>query len=50
MKRLARQGLEGTLQAGLKLEEDLVSAALLSDDVSEGLAAFEARRAPVFKS
>ncbi len=49
MKRLARQGLEGTLQAGLKLEEDLVSAALLGDDVSEGLAAFEARRAPEFR-
>ena len=50
MKQLARQGLEGSLEAGLKLEEGLVSHALLDDDVSEGLAAFEARRTPVFKS
>ena len=50
MKRLARQGMEGSSEVGLKLEEDLASAALLDDDVSEGLAAFEARRTPVFKS
>ena len=50
MKRLARQGMEGSSEAGLQLEEDLASAALLDDDVSEGLAAFEARRTPVFKS
>ena len=48
MKRLARQGLEGSLTAGLMLEEETVSAALLGADVSEGLAAFEARRAPQF--
>lgn len=50
MKRLAREGLEGSLADGLKLEQDIVTGALLSDDVSEGLAAFEGRRAPVFKS
>lgn len=50
MKRLARQGMEGALEVGLQLEENLASAALLDDDVSEGLAAFEARRTPVFKS
>jgi enoyl-CoA hydratase len=50
MKRLARQGMEGSSQVGLQLEEDLASAALLDDDVSEGLAAFEARRTPVFKA
>ncbi len=50
MKRLARQGLEGSSEVGLQLEEDLASAALLDDDVSEGLAAFEARRTPVFKA
>lgn len=49
MKRLARQGMEGSLEVGLQLEEDLASAALMDDDVSEGLAAFEARRTPVFK-
>ena len=50
MKRLARQGMESSSEVGLQLEEDLASAALLDDDVSEGLAAFEARRTPVFKS
>ena len=49
MKRLARQGMEGSLEVGLQLEEDLASAALMDDDVSEGLAAFEARRTPSFK-
>lgn len=50
MKRLARQGLDRTLEDGLKLEENLVARELMNDDVSEGLAAFEARRAPVFKA
>ncbi len=49
MKRLARQGMDGSLEVGLQLEEDLAPAALLDDDVSEGLAAFETRRTPVFK-
>jgi len=44
MKRLAREGLEGSLADGLKLEQDIVTGALLSDDVSEGLAGL--RRAP----
>jgi enoyl-CoA hydratase len=48
IKRLARQGLEGTLEAGLELEVDVASPALLGSDVSEGLAAFEARRKPEF--
>ena len=48
MKRLARQGLEGSLATGLAMEEDEVVAALLHDDVTEGLAAFRARRAPRF--
>ncbi len=50
MKRLARQGMEGSSEHGLKLEENLASAALLDDDVNEGLAAFEARRVPVFRA
>ncbi len=49
MKRLARQGLEGTLDAGLILEQMGAPAALQDEDVSEGLAAFEARRMPAFK-
>lgn len=48
MKRLARQGLEGTLAEGLALEEELALPVLLGDDVGEGLAAFEARRKPLF--
>jgi enoyl-CoA hydratase len=50
MKRLAREGLEGSLEAGLKLEEEVVPRGLLEDDVTEGLAAFQARRAPQFRS
>jgi enoyl-CoA hydratase len=50
MKRLARQGIDQPLAGGLKLEQDVISRELMNDDVSEGLAAFEARRAPVFKS
>lgn len=50
MKQLARQGLEGTLSDGLRLEERLAPPVLMGDDVSEGLAAFEGRRKPVFKA
>lgn len=48
MKSLARSGLEGTLQAGLELERRTVVDALLGSDVSEGLAAFQEGRDPVF--
>jgi len=50
MKRLARQGLDLPLTDGLRLEQNLVVGALMNDDVSEGLAAFEARRTPEFKT
>ncbi len=50
MKRLARQGLDGTLSAGLDLEASVIIEALLGQDVREGLAAFEERRPPLFKS
>ena len=50
MKRLARQGLDGPLGAGLDLEAGVIIDALLGEDVREGLAAFEARRPPMFKS
>jgi enoyl-CoA hydratase len=49
MKRLARQGMDQTLGGGLKLEQDVMATELMNDDVSEGLAAFAARRPPVFK-
>jgi len=49
MKRLARQGMDQPLAAGLKLEQDVMATELLNEDVSEGLAAFAARRPPVFK-
>jgi enoyl-CoA hydratase len=48
-KRLARQGMDRPLADGLQLEQDAMATELLNDDVSEGLAAFAARRPPVFK-
>lgn len=48
MKRLARQGLEGSLQAGLAMEEREVVPGLLHTDVTEGLSAFRDRRKPHF--
>lgn len=50
MKRLTRQGLEGTLDAGLEMEQMGAPTALQDEDVSEGLAAFEARRTPAFRA
>ena len=46
MKRLAREGIDKPLAEGLKLEQDLAPDALMSSDVTEGLAAFKARRKP----
>jgi len=48
MKRLARQGLETSLDAGLILEQTDIIDALLGKDVDEGLAAFQQRRKPNF--
>jgi len=48
MKRLSRQGLEGSLDAGLALEEREVIDHLMGADVDEGLDAFVARREPDF--
>jgi len=50
MKRLARAGLEGTLDAGLSVEESQAPGAILSNDVGEGLEAFLARRKPNFEA
>ena len=50
MKRLVRDGLEGSLDAGLALEERSVIEGLLHADVTEGLAAFVGRRVPRFTS
>jgi enoyl-CoA hydratase/carnithine racemase len=49
MKSLAHVGLDETLDNGITQELDCVVNALRSDNVSEGLAAFQARRKPVFK-
>lgn len=48
MKRLARDGMDSRLAEGLAEEASAVVPALLTRDVVEGLAAFEARRKPVF--
>jgi enoyl-CoA hydratase len=50
MKKLARQGLQGSLATGLALEEELAPPALQAADVTEGLAAFQARRKPQFSA
>jgi len=49
MKRLARSGIDETLPDGLALEQGAVVDALMSRDVSEGLAAFQGRREPQFQ-
>jgi enoyl-CoA hydratase/carnithine racemase len=49
MKSLARAGLDETLAEGLARESACVVDALRSENVSEGLAAFGARREPKFK-
>ena len=41
--------MDQPLGGGLKLEQDVMATELMNDDVSEGLAAFAARRPPVFK-
>lgn len=48
MKRLARTGLEGTLEEGLRLEAETVAPAFAWADVMEGLAAFREKREPRF--
>lgn len=49
MKMLGREGLDKSLAEGLAFEKHHVVDALLTDNVSEGLAAFQARREPVFR-
>ena len=50
MKRLAREGADMTTDQQMRLERDAAVRALPSADVTEGLAAFEGRRKPDFKS
>ena len=50
MKQLARQGFELSIDKALKFEEAIALPALLADDVSEGLSAFEERRPPKFSA
>lgn len=49
MKRLTVHGLSGNLDYGLALEAAEAPAALMSDNVTEGLNAFQEKRQPNFK-
>ncbi|MBC7137440.1 MAG: enoyl-CoA hydratase/isomerase family protein [Defluviimonas sp.] len=48
MKRLAREGADLGIDQQMRLERDAAVRALPSDDVAEGLDAFENRRKPTF--
>jgi len=48
MKRLVYEGLESTLENGLKMERAALRDVLTSADYAEGLAAFAAKRPPRF--
>lgn len=50
MKELARGGQEMSLSAGLQQEMNRVIETMAGPDAAEGLAAFKARRPPVFKA
>ncbi len=50
MKRLAREGADLGIDQQMRLERDAAVRALPSDDVAEGLSAFENRRKPEFKA
>ena len=50
MKDLARQGLDMPLADAIEFERRIATPYLTSEDVAEGLEAFEARRTPQFKS
>jgi enoyl-CoA hydratase/carnithine racemase len=48
LKRVVRAGMAAPLEAGLALEREALGEVLASPDYAEGLAAFAARRPPVF--
>ena len=48
-KRAIREGLEGSLEAGLAIERQEVVALLLSADFGEGVSAFLEKRTPRFE-
>jgi len=50
MKNLARAGLDMQLSDAIEFERRIATPYLMSEDVAEGLEAFEARRKPIFKS
>jgi enoyl-CoA hydratase/carnithine racemase len=49
MKRLAREGICLESRQAMRLEADAAARHILSPDTEEGLAAFEARRKPIFR-
>lgn len=50
MKRIGRRGVDLELADGLQLECDEALTVLMDSDVSEGIAAFEARRTPAYRA
>ena len=48
MKQLVNDGMEQGLETAIRLETTLIQTHALSDDMAEGLAAFEAKREPKF--
>jgi enoyl-CoA hydratase len=49
MKRLSRAALDTPLSTGLRAERETVVQAMRGPDPSEGIAAFEAKRGPIFQ-
>lgn len=49
MKQLCRNELDGLFQEGLDMERSAAVDALMSENVSKGLALFRERREPLFR-
>ena len=48
IKLAVHEGLDGSLEAGLRREQELIGALFRSDDAKEGITAFAEKRLPQF--